>query len=296
MAEYVLYAQAGQEMEVEIVSPGGKVFLAVIGQDGTVFQNVIFQQTYWQGVLPRDQDYMLRAVAMGADTVYGLRVTIPARIPSGPQGTAYQGGSLVQRLSPQGVEIVARYLLHVFSDQEVDVVLASPNGNVLLAIRSADGMPVLRYVAESKEWHGPMFTTQDYLIDVVSVGADPSFQLSVAVSPRGSGSGPEPLPAPTPVVFLAGAISGVESGQLAPGAMQRYELRAAAGQQFIVHVWPERTVGITVEGERSGYWSEPPQVGSLVIPALPATQDYVITLSLPAAQAQTDYTIEVTIR
>jgi hypothetical protein len=34
----------------------------------------------------------------------------------------------------------------------------------------------------------------------------------------------------------------------------------------------------------------------LTIPSLPATQDYLITLSLPAAQVQTDYTMEVTIR
>jgi hypothetical protein len=37
-------------------------------------------------------------------------------------------------------------------------------------------------------------------------------------------------------------------------------------------------------------------VGSLYIPSLPAKQNYVITLSLPAAQAQIEYTMEVTIR
>ena len=69
-----------------------------------------------------------------------------------------------------------------------------------------------------------------------------------------------------------------------------------AGQQMLVRVWPERTVGVTVEGASSGYWSEPPQVGSLAIPALPATQDYVITLSLPAGYGQAvDYMLEVTI-
>ena len=104
------------------------------------------------------------------------------------------------------------------------------------------------------------------------------------------------LPAPTPIVFQPGAISGSESGILAPGSVQRYQLRATAGQQFYVYVWPERTFGIAVEGESTGYWSVPASVGLLNIPSLPATQEYIVTLSLPAAQDQIAYTMTVTIR
>lgn len=292
-ADHVLRAMAGQEMQVLLWSPDESIFLAVLGQDGTLFQNALFRQTQWSGVLPYTQDYILSAVSMSAGAPYALRVTIPARIPSGPAGTVYQVNSPVQRIWPDGVEFVGSYVLNAFADQTVDIVLSSPNGNVLLNVVGADGMPVLRYVAGGRELHGPLYATQDYTIDAVSVGPDPSFQLSVVVSPRG---GPGPLPEPTPIFFQPGAISGVEQGQLVPGGVQRYELRAMAGQSFLVRVWPERTVGIAVEGESSGYWSEPPQVGSLAIPALPATQNYRITLSLPAGYGQAvEYTIEVTI-
>ena len=202
-------------------------------------------------------------------------------------------------MQPEGVEFVGQYVLHVYADQTVDILLTSPYGNVLLDIRGADGVPVLRYVADGKEWHGQFFTTQDHIISAVSVGPDASFRLSVSVSPRGGGDpdpDPGPLPAPTPIFFQRGATSGIEYGRLAPGAVQRYELRAMAGQRMIVRLWPERTFGITVEGERSGYWSAPPLQGSLDIPALPATQDYVIALMLPDGHAQAvDYTMEVTI-
>jgi hypothetical protein len=299
VADYVLHAQAGQRMEVWVQSPGNDVFLTVMGQNGMVYQNVAARQPGWQGTLPYAQDYTLRVVVLGEGTDYAMRVTIPARIPSGPGGTAYQGGSAVQRIRPEGVEYVGEYVLHAYADQTVDIVLTSPYGNVLLNIVSADGMPILRYVTGAKDFHGQLYTTQDYIISAVAVGPDASFRLSVSVSPRGGGGpdpDPGPLPAPTPVFFRQGAISGIEYGRVAPGAVQRYELRAMAGQQMIVRTWPEGTLGITVEGERSGYWSAPPQAGSLTIPALPATQNYVITLALPAGHAQAvDYTMEVTI-
>ena len=104
------------------------------------------------------------------------------------------------------------------------------------------------------------------------------------------------MPAPTPIWFDPGAVSAIEYGRLAPGNVQRYQLRAMAGQQLVVYAWPERTFGITVQGVQSGYWAAPHQAGTLSILSLPATQDYIITLSLPAAQAPIDYLMEVAIR
>ena len=40
---------------------------------------------------------------MGGDSAYAIRVTVPARIDSGPQGTTYQGGSPIVRIHALGI-------------------------------------------------------------------------------------------------------------------------------------------------------------------------------------------------
>ena len=62
---YVLWALAGQTMTVEIVSPGSDVLLSVIGADGVPLKRYVDGLASWSGVLPKDQDYYLHAVATG---------------------------------------------------------------------------------------------------------------------------------------------------------------------------------------------------------------------------------------
>jgi hypothetical protein len=86
--EYVLKAQTGQWMLVDIFSPQNDILLAVTGLgDGQPYLRSAAGATGWQGKLPATQDYSLKAVSSGTTSPYTLQVTIPARITFKPGAT-----------------------------------------------------------------------------------------------------------------------------------------------------------------------------------------------------------------
>jgi hypothetical protein len=196
------------------------------------------------------------------------------------------------------------YVLRAQAGQEMSVWVQSPRSNVYLGVWGAeDGQVYQRPISQLAYWNGTLHRTQDYILQVQTWGTESAYSVHVDIPPLPS-PGPGPLPAPTPIWFQPNTTSGVEYGRLAPGAVQRYRLRASAGQHFIVEVWSEPLLGITVEGEQSGHhwrqspqqWAQPLQVSSLDIPVLPAEQDYVVTLWPPEGHGQEiHYTIRVTI-
>jgi hypothetical protein len=135
--------------------------------------------------------------------------------------------------------------------------------------------------------------SQDYFIHAVSVGPGTPYTLRVWVEPLG----PE---AAERVEFEPGATSASRSGQLPDGGIQRYVLRAAAGQVMEVqatgYTAPVEFVvrspgGETWTGEPSG--SEVYIYTTLV--ALPRDGDYVVTLWVPAGAGATRYDAAFTI-
>lgn len=77
---YVLTAQAGQTMTVNVTSAQGQVLLAVSGSDGTVLKSSGSAGGSWTGILPSTQDYILGiSTPTGAPTAYTLQVTIPPK-------------------------------------------------------------------------------------------------------------------------------------------------------------------------------------------------------------------------
>ena len=293
VARYVLRANAGQRMVVAIASPGEDVFLTLIGADGSLLKSYVDRQARWEGVLPVTGDYQLEAVPIGQDTGLTMRVTVYAPIRFSPGGTSATMNSPVQRVSSQGVEIVGGYVLRAAAGQTMDVALASPNGNILLNVYGADGVPLKRYVDGQAAWRGVLPVTQDYVLEAVSVGPDAFLNLTVTIPPV---SGPVIQPMPIPIRFAPGDTWATVAGRLSPGASQPYVLRAMSGQRMEVGVWPQGLIGIAVRGANGSEWSAQPWEGGLVIPWLPATQEYVITLTLPASASQAvDYSMRVVI-
>ncbi len=75
--EYVLYAFEGQTMTVTITSPGDNVLLEIYGlTDGTPLVRIAGDATSWSGVLPRTQDYSIKAVSYEAVPSYQLDIEI----------------------------------------------------------------------------------------------------------------------------------------------------------------------------------------------------------------------------
>lgn len=75
--DYILAAQAGQTMTVNIDSPNSNVLLTIVGADGIPLTNGLMSgATSWQGELPATQDYILRAIGTLEPSSYTLTVTI----------------------------------------------------------------------------------------------------------------------------------------------------------------------------------------------------------------------------
>ena len=72
-AFYVLAAQQGQIMSVEITSPNNDVLLSVIGQDGTPLKRYQNGPHSWTSMLPATQDYFIHVVSVGPASDYTLQ-------------------------------------------------------------------------------------------------------------------------------------------------------------------------------------------------------------------------------
>ncbi|TFG70908.1 MAG: polysaccharide deacetylase family protein [Anaerolineales bacterium] len=122
---YLLYADAGQRMRVEIQSPQGDVLFSVFGEDGgEVLTSILSEAQSWEGVLPTAQDYLISVVAAGADTDYGLYVALAGSDSAAlPPGFPLQDESEkvvyltfddgpTARWTPQILAVLARYNAH----------------------------------------------------------------------------------------------------------------------------------------------------------------------------------------
>lgn len=269
---YVLNAQQGQTMEAVIVSPRGDVVLAILGSDGVPMLNYIEGKVRWSGSLHATQDYFVDVISVGGETDYSLTVwigalasTIPRRIRFAPGSSS---ASLVDSIAARDVH---RFVLRAFAGQEMGVTITSPRGDVLLSIIGDDGMPMKRYVDGEAVWQGKLHATQDYVVEAVSVGDATNYSLSVRISAPTE-------PRPERIQFPPGGTSGTVEGVLQPGLVDRYVLRALAGQRLEVYVSPADGVDIAVWGQDTSFWGAPHSDGSLIVDPLPATQDYTVVL------------------
>ena len=79
VVSYTAYAAAGQTMIVGLQSGTTQpnAFLRISGiEDGTVFLDHTAKLTYWSGVLPRRQDYLIEVVSFQQATNYSLSIQI----------------------------------------------------------------------------------------------------------------------------------------------------------------------------------------------------------------------------
>lgn len=188
----------------------------------------------------------------------------PTRIQFEPGATSAMVAGYVEE---RGVD---RYVLRAFAGQTMEVIITSPNNDVLLTIVGADGVPLKRYVDGSAQWRGVLPSTQDYFIEAVSVGAATSYELTVWISPLGPSE-------PIRIQFAPGATSATLTGYLEEGEADRYVLRAQAGQTMEVTVTsPSSGVGLSIWGA-DGTPLKRYAVGTAQWRGvLPFTQDYFI--------------------
>ncbi|MEZ4682640.1 MAG: META domain-containing protein [Caldilineaceae bacterium] len=138
---YVLSAQEGQIMSVEITSPNNDVLLTVVGADGTPYKRYQNGPPSWTFTLPATQDYYIEAVSVGPATDYTLRVWIEPlnnggsteRIEFAPGETsANRSGALAEGGTKE-------YILTANAGQTMHVQTVGYNAPVEFTVRGPDG-------------------------------------------------------------------------------------------------------------------------------------------------------------
>lgn len=178
---YVLAASAGQEMEVSIANPtaSNNVILIVYGADGAVLLSDHAGAAFFRGVLPTTQDYHIdvRSV-VDTSTDYTLSVIIAQRIAFAPGATSATASATTP------VNEMHNFVVRASAGQTLNVSTSAAQGQVILIIFGADGDVLISDHAGATSFTGKLPTTQDYRIDVRSVGSVPAvYTLTVTIPP-----------------------------------------------------------------------------------------------------------------
>ena len=294
--QYVLQAAAGQEMTVEIRSPGDRANFAITGvSDGQPYKRLENEDRSFTFRLPTTQDYLISVATPGGTSDFALRVTVvtpgptpppaPTRIQFPPGGTTATVNGLVRPPDrPQ-------YVLKALAGQEMTVQIISPGNLANFAITGvSDGQPYKRLENEDRSFTFTLPATQDYLITVASAAGAVDYSLTVTVV----GSTPPPPTEPIRIRFAPGATSATVEGSLAAGAYQEYLVAARAGQQMTVDLYAaaDNTL-LAITGADGTPYKRGAVGGPSFTFTLPTSQDYII--SVIADGNATGYTLVVTI-
>jgi hypothetical protein len=173
--KYVLRLLAHQLLEVNVFPEQG-VDLSVRGANGAVLKPTGLPP--FRGYVATAQDYYLTVTAEGAAVSYTVQVIVPARISFAPGGTS---GTVQGVLAPQ---TQGHYIVGALNGQTLNVVTHASQGEVVLVIYGVDGDVLISDHAGATSFTGNLPSTEDYLIDVLSVGSQPAvFRMTVTIPP-----------------------------------------------------------------------------------------------------------------
>ena len=288
---YVFGVTSDQLMEVSVdtIPVGqGTLSLSIVGADNVIIK--IQGQPFFRGTVPTTQDYTLAITNSGAATDFTLSLMIPIRITFAP------GTSTIQIPETQAANSSLAFVIRALGGQTLALDAVATEGQVILIVYGADGTVLQTDHAGSPTFSGNLPTTQDYLIDVRSIGDRPaSYTLNVSVPPMGNPTAtPTPTPEPgatTRILFAAGETQAQVPGHMDANSSNHYLVGVAAGQLMEVEFFPTTGLTLAVVGAN----------GQVVMPpgpaffrgVVPTTQDY--TLMVTSGSLAVDYTMTVII-
>jgi hypothetical protein len=175
-------------------------------------------------------------------------------------------------------------------------VQTNSNGPFQLTISGADGSTLGSTLA-NQSLTVRLPRTQDYFLTLSPVGgagADYTLQVTIVGS-----TPPTVTPTPRPaqaqrIRFAPGAISATVNGYAAPGRPASYVLAAMAGQDMTVQFYGSGPYQATLTGADGSFLGTNNSAGTISA-RLPRTQDYFITVNVPADAGAFDFTMVVTI-
>lgn len=277
------YQFAGREGQPIFVSFAASepVSLTVTQGDYLSVRIPAAEEIAWRGELPVSGETLVDIIATGA-TPYTLTLELP------PSQEA-----AVELVQPAGDEVwlegTAQTILWRSSGVGLVDIEAASGGKAWLLASEIDASP------GSYLWEIPVGLISDFGVarsDAMSV------RISSSREPALYDQNDRPFTVACPrITFDPGATSATVSGTLEPARDRfRYVLEAREDQALALEVSPA-SLEVGVWGaEDSSAWEIPSGSHSLSIAALPAAQDYFITLTNPSDDSAAAYLVDVTVR
>jgi hypothetical protein len=185
--QYVLSAQVGQAMRVNLAAANGQANFDLVGaSDGVPYKRAMFPPTTWEEVLPMTQDYLINVSApAGTADSYTLTVTIDPAVPeSTPERIQFALGSTTATVS--GVFAAGgdgrAFILTAREGQTLTIqVTANPAGPVTVFVKDATERIILTGTdGETISLNLP--ATGDYTVLLYTPGAAPAVTYTMVVT------------------------------------------------------------------------------------------------------------------
>ncbi len=189
---YTVAARAGQQMAVQITSPGNAANFLVSAVDinaigGFPLKRLESEARTWTGTLPATTDYLICVATAVGSTTYSLTVTIPptASPSPAPRRVHFPAGGTSATLTGQVAGAgLSCYILGARANQLMTVQVTSPGNAAGFSLVGADGSPLKRMSVGGPSFSGRLPATQDYTICVgLPTGAGAvNYTLFVAIT------------------------------------------------------------------------------------------------------------------
>lgn len=307
---YLLPAERGEILAVEITSPHNDVRLAVAGADGISLKAAENGPPSWAGALPASQDYALQAVSVGQATAYTLRIWLEPPAPETQERISLEGEeTTVTRSGALPAGGVTEYVVSASAGQTLHVQTVGYHAPVGITVTGPDGQSwsgeqgpsdVYIFVAQVElPEDGDYSVTLSLPEDAGATRFDVAFTLIPGAAPH-SGLPAEP---PERVEVEPGTSPVLLSGLLPSNrSLKQFVLSATAGQAMTVTLDSGAVPVSLILQEPGGAARFPeafPEEGRFVIThtfALSETGDYLITLDKAEQTPSTAYELGITIR
>ena len=176
---YVAGASAGQQMTVQVTSPGQAANFLITSPDGQPMKRLENEDRSWTGQLPTGGDYLICVAPAAGATSYSLTVLIPlvpgpvpTRIQFPPGGTATSVAGTVANNERQCYVLAAR------AGQLMTIQVSSPTSTVNFSLVAPDGSPLKRVEAGVPYYSIRLPLTGDYTVCTgVPAGTSPTYYV-----------------------------------------------------------------------------------------------------------------------
>ncbi len=172
---YTLGASQNQPMILIVNSPNNDVHLGVAEPDGTVLLDPARKYTNWQWLLPKTELYTIQLYSGATSENYTLTAKVAQIVTFSPGSSSIT----LSGTTPKGY--VVSYAISCKANQLMTVSLNVPATTAYLDVFGLATGPLLSSSARATSWSGTLPSSQVYIIEVIPVGGEINYSLTVSV-------------------------------------------------------------------------------------------------------------------